>query len=86
MQISFTIDKSQPNSILLVRAVSADGVVTDYKAKPILTNTYHTFEAGGNAPWEVELSGYYVGPKLKVSNNSDLISAHNDTAYVCIKA
>lgn len=86
MQISFTINDSQPNSILLVKAVSADGVVTDFKSRPILTNTCHTFEAGGTAPWEVELSGYYVGPKLKVASNSDLIAAHNDTAYVCTKA
>ncbi|WP_298760299.1 hypothetical protein [uncultured Psychroserpens sp.] len=86
MQISFTMNDSEPNSILLVKATSADGIVTNYNAKPILTNTFHSFEAGGSAPWEVELSGYYVGPKLKVANNSDLIAAYKDTAFVCTRA
>lgn len=86
MQISFSITGSEPNSILLIKAVSADGIVTDFKSKPILTNTYYTFQATGQGPWEVELSGYYVGPKLMVANNSDLIAAFNDTAFVCSKA
>ncbi len=86
MFISFTFNNSRSNSILLVSATSSDGIKTDFNDMAIKTNTYHEIRPGGQGPWEIELSGYYIGPKIKVTNMNDIISAFEGAAFVCSKA
>lgn len=85
MMISFVLPKEAASTVLLISAVSADGVKTDYNEKSVHSGNYHTFEAGGQAPWKVTVSGWYPTNEITVNSNDGLISIYNDVASVCYR-